>query len=317
LRFLTAITFVLALTAGQNEKKLESERRLVDLSMVAVDHAGQPVGDLSKADITVTDDGKPQNIALFRRFDGVLRPSPTLGPGEFSNRTSGNVPYATVILFDLMNESFSNRVIAANRLVHDLESLTDAEHLYFYVLTIEGRLLAVRGLPEPGGGSTGLEGTRWTRQIKPLVDRTMKTVLHVRPAGIDVAVRVQLTFAALSSLEVGLSRVPGRKNIVWITDGVPISLGPHRSDTGAFVDFTEQWHLFSDQLARSGIAVYPSRQVMLGSTDGVDGSTRSWFECAFPCGGTQRGACGNGHSTPSAEGSTPPDSRYGDRSSPA
>ncbi len=52
--------------------------------------------------------------------------------------------------------------------------------------------------------------------------------------------RVAITFQALETLAVQLSRVPGRKNIVWVTDGVPIALGPERSDTGEVVDFTSQ-----------------------------------------------------------------------------
>jgi VWFA-related protein len=101
------------------------------------------------------------------------------------------------------------------------------------------------------------------------MDEALRKVLRQRPVEIDVAVRVQLTYVALNALAAQLSRVAGHKNIVWITDGVPISLGPRRSDTLDFVDFTEQLRQLSEGLVRSGVAIYPVRQVMFGSSDGI------------------------------------------------
>ena len=102
----------------------------------------------------------------------------------------------------------------------------------------------------------------------------MHAVARLRPAGIDVAVRVPMTYAALGGLAVELSRVPGRKNIVWITDGVPLVLGPNRSDTGQIVDYTPGLRHLSETLERSGIAVYPVQQVFasgrLESADTLD-----------------------------------------------
>jgi hypothetical protein len=89
--------------------------------------------------------------------------------------------------------------------------------------------------------------------------------MQTRPVDIDIAVRVQLTYSSLDAIAAELSRVPGRKNIVWITDGVPIELGPNRSDTGDFVDFTPLLRQMSEAFDRCGVAIYPVRQIMLGS----------------------------------------------------
>ena len=94
--------------------------------------------------------------------------------------------------------------------------------------------------------------------------------LRTRPVDIDVAVRVQITYSALSAIAAELSRVPGHKNIVWVTDGVPIELGPNRSDTGDFVDFTPLLRQMSDEFDRSGVAIYPVRQIMLGTPTHID-----------------------------------------------
>ena len=142
-------------------------------------------------------------------------------------------------------------------------------YLYLYLLTLDGRLFPVHGLP-PQGAVSPPEGAPWTRQIKPLLEGALRDVQQTRPVDIDVAVRVQITYSALSAIAAELSRVPGHKNIVWITDGVPIELGPNRSDTGDFVDFTPLLRQMSDEFDRSGVAIYPVRQIMLGTPTHID-----------------------------------------------
>lgn len=81
----------------------------MDLNVIALDNHGQPVNDLTSDDIQVSDAGKQQKIAFFRHNDSKLSLAPVLGPNEFSNRAGTQVPHATVILFDLLNESFGTR----------------------------------------------------------------------------------------------------------------------------------------------------------------------------------------------------------------
>jgi len=55
--------------------------------------------------------------------------------------------------------------------------------------------------------------------------------------------------------------VPGRKTIIWVTDGVPIALCDRRSGIGFPVDFTPLIRQLSEALERSNIALYPIRQM--------------------------------------------------------
>jgi VWFA-related protein len=261
-RVLFGLAFVLVALRGDESPEL----KLLDLNVVALDSHEQPVNDLTIDDFQVTDAGKPQIIVFFRHRDAALRPVHKLAPNEVSNRGPESVPYATVILFDLMNESFGSRGYAANHIIKTLENLETADYLYLYIVTIEGRLFAVHGLPN---GEEGPDAAHWTKQIKPQLDNALKTVLHNRPVEVDIAIRTQLTFAALDQMGLELSRVPGRKNLVWVTDGVPIGLGRNRSDTGEIVDFTPQLRQLSQALERSGVAIYPVRQVMMGTSDHI------------------------------------------------
>jgi VWFA-related protein len=125
-----------------------AEPRLLDLNVVALDSHAQPVTDLTIGDFQVTDGGKPQKIVFFRHRDSSVWQKPQLAPNELSNRGGAGIPHATVILFDLMNESFGTRGTAANQIVRYLEGLENADYLYLYILTVEGRLFTVHGLPE-------------------------------------------------------------------------------------------------------------------------------------------------------------------------
>jgi VWFA-related protein len=247
----------------------DGESQLVNLNVIAVDSHGEPVTDLTSADFQVTDAGKPQRIIFFRDYDSKLSPPPSLAPNEVSNRTGANIPRATIILLDLLNEGFGTRGYSSDQLVKYLSSLESADYLYLYLLTNEGRLYVVHGLPGDGDPNQDTENP-WTRQIKPLLDNALRQVTRIRPAGTDVAHRVVLTFNALDVLATDLSRIPGRKNIVWITTGLPIALGARRSDEGQAVDFTPQVRKLSDALDRSGISIYPVREVLLDAPDAAD-----------------------------------------------
>jgi VWFA-related protein len=277
-RIMIAVTFALAAVRGDDSPDL----RLLDLDVIAVDNHGQPVNDLTIDDFEVTDSNKPQKIIFFRHKDSSQWQIPKLALNEFSNRGGSGIPYATVILFDLMNEGFGTRGTAADHITKCLEKLDATDDVYLYLLTMEGRLFGVHGLTS-GGEGTEPGAAPWNKQIKPLMDKALRDVLRMRPEEIDVAIRVQLTFAALNALGVQLSRVPGRKNVVWVTDGVPIFLGPVRSDTGEPVDFTPELRLLSEALVRSGVALYPVRQLLIGTPDRI-GATSDGAGATYPDG---------------------------------
>jgi len=136
---------------------------MVDLNVVAVDSRGAPVADLTRNDFQVTDSGKPQSIAFFRHREGGLSAAPPLAPNEVSNRSAANVSRATVILFDMLNQKFETRGTTANYLVQALQSLESPDFVYLYLLTVNGSLYPVHGLPGVEGETGPPGGEPWTR----------------------------------------------------------------------------------------------------------------------------------------------------------
>jgi VWFA-related protein len=283
--FPVAITLVLAL-APQDAQPAPAGTKLVNLNVIALDGHGDPVTDLTADDFQIVDAGKPQRIVLFNHRDLTLDHAPPLDPNQFSNRTGTSVPHATVILFDLLNERAGQRGQAWTQLLHYLEPLEKADDLYLYLLTVDGHLYPVRGFKD---ARTPERAGAWTRGIKPLMDAAMREVTRARPPEIDVIARVQLTYAALDSLALELSRVPGRKNIVWASDGVP--LNARLSVRGEVVDFTQQLRQEGEVLARSGVAIYPVLQIMQAGAGAESGAARGGARAA-PSGSGAPGASG-------------------------
>src|ERR1035437_7327669 len=209
---------------GQDDDRRPPSAPLIKLNVAAVDARGQSVADLTREDFQVFDGSKLQPIASFRRND--IKPLHALphGPNEVSNRSGTPLSRATVILFDLLNARFDDRAYVANQLVPALQHVEASDSLFLYILTIDGTLYPVHPLPDP---ETTVRTTArpWTEDIKPLVDRASHKLFGVRPPGLTVDDRVRMTYVALEALAARVAETPGRKSIIWISHGVPISIG--------------------------------------------------------------------------------------------
>jgi VWFA-related protein len=231
--------------------------RMLKLTVVALDNRGRPVGDLSAGDFQITDAGRPEKITLFRHDEPKLQ-QPRLAPNEFSNRGTGNLSRATLVLFDLLNQSFTTRGGAQNYLIEGLRKLESADNLFLYLLTVRGQLYPVHPLPigntEPPAKASDVP---WTRDSKALVEQAVGQVYGLRGPNLDIDTRVRMTYAALENVARLLAAVRGRKNVVWVTHGVPITLGPSADTANDFVDYTPLLRRMAETFDRNSVAIYP------------------------------------------------------------
>jgi VWFA-related protein len=252
--------------------------KLVRLSVVALDGKGSPVGDLTAGDFEISDAGKPQKVATFRHSDVKLSQAAPPGAGEFSNRGAGNVAHATVVLFDLLNNTFGARGEASSYLAEGLKSVESGENLYFYLLTADAKLYPVRALPGAEDAAPAAGGDQWTKDSKALIEGALNKMFQLRPTSTDIGVRVRLTCEALQSMGAMLAGIPGRKNIVWITHGVPLTLPGTSNTVGEPVDFTPIVRRLCLVLDRMNVAIYPVMHVppgMGGSDESQSGGVSS------------------------------------------
>ncbi len=187
------------------------------LNVTALDDRGDPVTDLTREELQVFDDGKPQSIVTF--VPGAAKP------------VAETPPSATVIFYDLLNFNNRNREYVSTFIVKALQPLETADTVYLYLLTDRGEIFPVHGFPETppapylqttrGASGENSAPPPWTRQIKPLLDQAIQKVYGIRPVNDrDKGFRAATTFSALSVLQQAFVPIPGPKSIVWISSGV-------------------------------------------------------------------------------------------------
>lgn len=226
---------------------------LVRLSVAALDAGGEPVTDLKLEDFQISDQGKPQRVAFFRA--NMLAPPQTtpLGPHEYSNRSSPALPHSTVILFDLLNENQSDRLDVWHKLGRSLQQLESGDSLYLYLLTLEGGLSPIH----PIGSKAGDDRT-WTQQVEKTLDKAMKAAGHAMPQEMsDQELVVKKTYVALETLANQLAALPGRRDIVWITNSMPNVWNPKAPCNGDWVDCALYVPHLSVTLDHDNVAVNP------------------------------------------------------------
>ena len=220
---------------------------LVTLNVVAVDSGGQPVTDLKASDLSVTDQGKPQTIILFRR---IQAPAPSLKPGEYSNQTA-SPPHSAAILFDLLNENKSDVLEVWHNLDRLLPQIESGDSLYFYILSMEGALKPIHPIGKSEDDHT------WTQQVAKVLDKTMKGSVHARPVGMNDEECVKKTYVALETLGNQLAAFPGGRDVIWITNGIPNVWNPKLPCNGDWVECALYVPHLAVTLDRSDTAVDP------------------------------------------------------------
>jgi VWFA-related protein len=239
----------LACAAGPTQTQPAQLNRL---NVVALDAKGQPVTGLRSADFRLFEDGKPQRIAFFR-FSGdpplLVKP----GPGEYSNRTVAS-PHVTVMLIDLLNEPLITETIIGRGVADSLKNLDSSDGLYLYILTPRGELHAMYPLPKPDTGVTPVTES-WTRNIVPTLQAALKDLAGLRPvADLDIGSRLDLTMDAMRDLGSQLAQASGRKNLIWVTGGIPVVGFSTSAQSG--MNFTNPIRWFAERLEQAQIVVY-------------------------------------------------------------
>lgn len=213
----------------QSNQTLRTNTRLVVVDVVATDSNGQPVSDLKASDLTVLEDGKPQKISAFsyqrEKAASVVASSATAG--AFTNAPQyKNASSMNVILLDALNGNLAGHAYGRDQLLRFLDKGTLTQPTALYAL--EEKLTLLHDF------TTDIKGLRSLVQ-----DYKPKGAAHVQdvyssaspfsaraPSNATTSHTMEVTIAALNSLAGALAGYPGRKNLIWISEGFPITLFP-------------------------------------------------------------------------------------------
>jgi VWFA-related protein len=273
-RFLAARLLMVALfclqaqgvfAQNQNGRALQTFRtttRLVVVDVVATDEKGSPVKDLKAEDFVVKENDAPQKVVdfSFHQPGGVKAASHQPAPNVFSNEPlySGNSSL-NVILLDAINTDFSNHAYAQDMLVKYLGTNPTLQPTAVYALENNLRLLhdfstdpaVLRDAITHYRGIGVAHLATAEAAASPFTQRgTFRNV----PQGRSAAFRGMIFLAQT------LAGYPGRKNLIWISEGFPLSLYPDSVMSDEIMqveDYSPLVEKIADELMGAQVALYP------------------------------------------------------------
>ena len=267
----------------------ETSTRVVLLDVLVTDKAGKPVRGLKAGDFTVLEDGKPQPVRNFEEHGPDMNApnravAPDLPPNTYTNYVTTPEPGAiNILLFDTLNTHRQGLVLARQELLQYLSKLPSDSR--FALFTLDWQLHLVQGFTDDAGEliaaaqqlsssphpmynnargvSAAIGEAREALLKSPRMYQKMVETLWSEQEGKEES-RMSVTMEALNQLARSVAIFPGRKNLIWISGGVPFdatSTDPQMQKTATL-------------LAATQVSVYP---IDVGGVRylGADGSTRS------------------------------------------
>ncbi len=296
-----------AKAASPKSGNISITSRNVVLDVIVTDSSGNPIHNLNAHDFTILENGAPQHVKGFEEH----RPdAPTAKPAvpvqlpadTYTNYVSSAEPGAVnVILFDSLNTDPSALASARRQLLAYLGKLSDNTRVALF--TFDGQLHLVHGFTEDNHAlieaaqqlsTTPPSTPRKARDVTEelAVARVTKIVTSPMYGKLSrflwteyeekIQSRTEMTVEALNQLARSLTVFPGRKNLIWISGGIPFD--PN--------DTAPQMQKTAALLAATQIAVYPIDVRGLAWL-GADGASNS-LDVFGPRGGDYSDRSGQG-----------------------
>jgi VWFA-related protein len=266
--------FVLGPLLAQ-EPVIKTTTRLVQVSVIAKSH-DEPVGGLTQDDFKVLVDGHQQKIAFFSAVSSSDRPSAAINqptaPNTFTNVASGGqaVNAVTVVLLDLVNTKMTDRIYAQQQMIKYLLSIPATDHVAVY--SFNGRLRVLHDytsdmadfqqkLAAANGRLVSLTNTEGHGAIDSSVDgAAFAELMGGAGSGAErdfyLRNRVLGTLNVLKFIAAHLAQVPGRKNLVWLSGGFPLTFGLEKMSNFS-ENFSDEMDATVRALSDASVAVYP------------------------------------------------------------
>jgi VWFA-related protein len=291
---------------------LKTATHLVLVDVVATDGRGKPVTDLKAEDFLVTEDGHPQSLRSFSfqrpavSNDPPQTPAPQLPSGvvtNFPQYKKGDI--WNVIVLDALNSPMLDQSSTRQQLLKVIDKIPN-QPAAVYILSDRLRLLqdfstdpaalkrVIAGLNNKGSAlldnaKGGHEAERYDPVIWAVLPASAKAAI-LRYEGEGTASRtrdrLQLTLDALNGIAQNLKSLPGRKNLIWVSEGFPFSIEPgtivdardHVSDRNYTVSISSTANALFD----SQIAIYPIDSRGIITSDVYDPASRGYDAIGRP-----------------------------------
>lgn len=256
------------LALAQNPPTFRTGTRLVQVDVVVRAHNG-PIEGLTKDDFTLLDEGKPQQIALFSVTDTrVAQPhSAPLPPGAVSNRLNREgmpLTSGTILLIDRANTPVTAQPYANRKVLHFLEQRGAKDRMGIYVLGTSLQIVqeltddperlnrVARRLRTQDGRRISADDLKADPTGDALTDQKIQESLE-KLEDFSRADRIMGTRDAMKAIARHLAKVPGRKNLIWVSAAFPLLvIRPHE-----IINNSAQVEEAARALNDANVAVYP------------------------------------------------------------
>ena len=223
MRFLWVAMALVA--AGQEPPTIRVTTRIVQVSVIVQDSHGRPMRGLAREDFQLFDAEVEQEIRSFVVEDDTGRQTP-LTPDVFSNR-HGEYAGVTVILLDQLNSLLEDEAHGRSEL---LRFLWHAEpHHRIALLSLSSELEILHELTS--------DAASIARALERFLPGRSVTAAAIRPETLPefqridslmearkARARAEQTTHAIEALGRYLARIPGRKNLIWMSSVFPGTL---------------------------------------------------------------------------------------------
>ena len=260
----TAAPVLTATPTGAPTLRVTAREVLVDV--LVTNKEGQPVTDLKASDFSVTEQGAPQTI---RRVDehypmpaadmNKLATTPALPPNTFSNYTPvRNTNAATVLLLDAMDSPINAQMVMRDQLIKYLKHMQPGPPIAIFQMDTEMRLIQ--------GFTSDPKVLLAAAESKRDMPSMARPTAAPRTYTYDSLYRRTLSEnlrSGMRMLGAYLSAYPGRKNLIWFTGRVPMTImglgfgSPFRDGLSVVGDPGDEASELTDVLTVNRVAVYP------------------------------------------------------------
>ena len=236
---------------------LRTETTLVQVPVIVTDRQGHPVSGLKKEDFLVREDGKPQRIAVFEHIQHAAAPSIKLKvpEGVFTNRVEQNGPARlTIIAIDAVGTGITEQQAARREILDFISKNVSVDQPVALVMlgqnkvkvlhdfTTDPRILiaAIRNIVSGRSDAASIAADDAIIQTNPnplnsgmanLFNQmaaaetdTIQTAFQTFMVG-QQRTMVENSLDAFNEIARAFAGIPGRKSLIWITNGQSMASG--------------------------------------------------------------------------------------------
>lgn len=256
---------------------IKSEARIVVVDVIATDSNGNPVKGLSAKDFTVYQDKKEQQVRSFDEHKTSTVDAPAAMPKLPPNTYTNYIPVSArgpvnILLFDTLNTEQSHLEFAKQQLISFLRHLPPHREVALFVLGTE--LHMVQGFTSESddliaaAGSVSILPSKVLKTTRDTASEISNETEHVKSPKMRAAMirflveehgghsdaQVAYTMEAMEQLARAVAVIPGRKNLIWVSDSFPFSFAAGMTQGREHRDAVRR---LASLLAATQIAVFP------------------------------------------------------------